>query len=70
MEHILNVRAIVKKMKVKPKSQRIYHFFWGTTDLLDIEQMKDMKKIIEKEHTQLMSFIDKAILDKKKKKAA
>lgn len=66
MEHILNTRAIYKKMKSQPKSQRIYNFFYGATDLLDLEQMKDIKKIIEADHKKVISFIDKAIIEKKK----
>lgn len=70
MEHILNLRSIVRKMKEKPKSQRMYYFFWGTPNQLSVDQMKDIKSIVEKEHRQMVLFLDKAISAKKKQKAA
>lgn len=70
MDHLLNIRAIEGKMKDKPKSQGLYHFFWGATARLNVEQMKELKKIVQSDSKKVVTFIDKAIADKKKSKAA
>lgn len=67
MEHILNLRAVIGRMKKKPVGQRLYHFFWGTTQLLTVEEIKEIKKIADKEHRILTSYLDKAMAENRKK---
>lgn len=68
MDHLLNLRAIFKRMKDKPKSQRLYNFFWGASKHLEPEQIKDIKKILLADHKKVISFLDKAMAEKRKTK--
>ena len=70
MEHVLNIQAIRKKMKQKPVGQRLHHFFNGATDLLTVDEIRELKKISAAENRKVTRFIDRAIADKKKQKAA
>jgi hypothetical protein len=67
MDHILNLRAVMERLNKKPVGQRLYHFFWGTTQLLSVDEIKDIKKVAEKEHRQLISYLDKAMAENRKK---
>lgn len=69
MEHILNLASVEKKMKDKPKGQRLYHFFWGTSSVLTYEQIKEIKKIATAEHRKMDRYLNAALQRKKKKDA-
>jgi hypothetical protein len=63
MEHVLNLQAISRRMKNKPKTSNLYLFFYGRSQSLDPEQIKEMKKVAEKEHKILMEFLDESLVE-------
>lgn len=58
MEHVINVKAIQKKMKHKPAGQRLWFFFRGVPDQLNEKELADMKSVLNKEHDKLIKVLD------------
>lgn len=67
MEHVLNLQAVSRQMKNKPQINALYHFFYGRAKCLNPEQIKEMKKIIVKEHKEIVVFLDESLKESKKK---
>ena len=59
MDHIISIRAVQKKMKHKPKGQRLYHYFLGVPNQLSEAEAAEVKKIIESENNKTIKFLDK-----------
>lgn len=59
MDHVINVKAVQKRLKDKPATHRLYHFFMGVPDQLTKDEVAEIKKVLNREHKKLISFIDK-----------
>lgn len=59
MNHSLNLRALMDKMKKPPKRNQFYNYFLGLPDSLTAEEIKDLKKTIVAENKKVLSFIGK-----------
>ncbi len=70
MDHLLNLRAISKRMEKEPSPHKLYNFFDGATKHLDGSQIKEIKKIIAKDNRNIITFLDKVLAERKKEKVA
>lgn len=62
MEPLAKISLIRKRMKNKPVAQRIYNFFGGEEEnIINLKQMKEVKKIIDADYKITSEFIDNAI---------
>lgn len=66
-DHILNLKKIHNKMKKKPKLYRLYNFFMGVPDMLELEQLTEFRKIAFDENEKLIKDLDKKIAQLTKK---
>lgn len=60
MDHIVNVNAIKRKMKLKPQGQRLHNFFIGATTFLTIEQVNEIEVIVKEENKRTLEFLKSA----------
>jgi hypothetical protein len=69
-DHVLNLNKIHSKMKNKPVRYRLYNFFQGVPNMLEVKQLAEIKKIAIEENDKLIKGLDKKIaeLSKPKKK--
>ncbi len=58
MDHAINVKAVIKKMKHKPVGQRLWFFFRGVPEQLNDKEIHDLKIVLTKEHEKIMKVID------------
>lgn len=56
-----NISKIKKQMKDKPEGQKLYHFFYGDRRALSKKQIKEVKKIVIKDHEETIEMLDEAL---------
>lgn len=57
---ILKLSEITRKMKSRPRGQKIYQFFSGDVGALSKSQIRDIEKILQKDYDKTMNYLDKA----------
>ncbi len=57
MDTILNLNAIKKKMRTKPKGQRLYAFFDASPLSLTARQVDDVEKIVDKGYKEAKQYL-------------
>lgn len=57
---MLKLAAVKKKMKKKPKGQRLYDFFTGQTQLLTPHQIDEVERIIDADYQNTKEFLKEA----------
>lgn len=61
MVPIIKISAVKRQMKDKPSAQRLYTFFYEGDTTLTKAQIKDIKKIVDREYKKLTAYLDEAI---------
>ena len=60
MDTMLKLSSVKKKMRNKPKGQRLYNFFYGDASLLTPAQISDIERIVDKEYQDTKQFLQEA----------
>lgn len=57
MDHIINVATVGRRMKQKPKGQRLHHLFIGVPEQLTKQEKDEVVEIIKRETKKTLDFI-------------
>jgi hypothetical protein len=55
---MLNVQAVKGKLPFTTRGQRLHHFFLGVPEQLTEKEKTELRKVLDREHTRLIKFIE------------
>lgn len=55
----INVALVKEKMTDPPKAQRLYSMIYGDTEAMTRKQVKEVIRIVKKEHAKLLVHLEK-----------
>lgn len=58
---LVKISGIFKKMNPQPTKGKVFNFFYGIPNQLTKKEIIDIKKIVEKEHKELINFLSDKI---------